>query len=116
MEWLSGLVFSDFEDFLNYKYNLLYVFLLFFLFEIRFLVGKEKIIKEFKSAIDEDKVNDSNEQADGLIIKYKGYLNEKSSYWPHAIMSWIFATLFMMILWNAIIHFTTFFCIGDKCF
>ena len=116
MEWLNNLIFYDVGDFLLYEGNFLYLFLLFALFEIRFLVGKEKIIEEFQSAIDQDKINDSNEQTNNLITKDQGYLNEKSSYWPHAIMSWIFTFLIVILLWNAIIHFTTLFCIGDKCF
>ena len=69
MEWLNNLIFYDVGDFLLYEGNFLYLFLLFALFEIRFLVGKEKIIEEFQSAIDQDKINDSNEQTNNLITK-----------------------------------------------
>ena len=116
MEWLSDIFFKDLGEFLRHKSNLVYVFLFFYLFEIRFLIGKEKIIEEFKSAIDEDKINNSNEQTNNLITKHKGFFSVKSFYLPHAIVSFIFTLLVIFLLWNGIIYFTTSFCIGNKCF
>ena len=88
MEWLKDILFLDFFEFITYKYNFLYIFFLFILFEICSSLHLEL----------------GKHEADWF-------------YWICSkLISLLFAFLSAVILWDGIIRFTSLVCMGDKCF
>lgn len=139
MEWLTDILFLDFFEFIIYKYNFLYIFFLFILFEVcsslkfhlelgkheadRLFEGREKLAADDWIAEAEAKNKDEEgfyKTSHGIILKrYQNWPTSKVDwfYWIYSkLISLLFAFLSAVILWNGIIRFTSLVCIGDKCF
>ena len=137
MEWLTDILFLDFFEFITYKYNFLYIFFLFILFEIcsslhlelgkheadRLFEGREKLAADDWIAEAEAK----NKDEEGFYKTSHEIILKRYQSWPTSKVDWfywicsklislLFAFLSAVILWDGIIRFTSLVCMGDKCF